>query len=251
MPVIWLLLVASFFPLRSECSCRHGCDLALASYYVTDRQNMTYIASLFGIAFGDIEKSIMPYNPNMPSKDSIQENSRILIPFQCDCINGEFLGRSFSYMIVAGDTYEKIASEDYHNLTTVELFKRTNIYPETQIPGGSVNATVTCFCGDADISRDYGLFVTYPIRPGDTLESVAREVGFSDLDMLQRYNPGANFGEDGQILYVPRNGESLEYSFFSNFTSYFIHDVIHPTSHHFGVWPTNSVNAKNTNSVNV
>ncbi|CAA6660075.1 unnamed protein product [Spirodela intermedia] len=192
MPLFWLLLAASFFPLRSDCSCRDGCELALASYYVTDKQNATYIASL-------------PYNPDF-SKDSIHMNSRISIPFQCDCINGEFLGRSFPYTTVVGDTYERIASEHYHNLTTVELLTQTNVYEVTQIPNNvKVNATVACYCGDADISRDYGLFVTYPLRPGDTLESVAREVGFSDLDMLRRYNPGANFSAGQGILYVPRN----------------------------------------------
>ncbi|XP_078434203.1 chitin elicitor receptor kinase 1 [Wolffia australiana] len=207
-PLILLLLAISLFPIDCDARCR-GCDLALASYYVAAGQNLTEIAALFGIQFNEIDSSIIAYNRGITSKDSIHANSRIDVPFQCNCIDGEFLGHSFRYTTKLGDTYARIAADVYHDLTTVEILSRTNAYDVTGIPSGAdINATVKCFCGDAGISRDYGLFVTYPLRRGDTLESVAADVGFSDHKLLQRYNPNVDFDSGGGLVFVPRNGLS-------------------------------------------
>ena len=208
MTLRWLLLLAiSFSPLQCDGQCR-GCDLALASYYVTSGQNLTAIAKLFNIDLTGIDTTILPHNKDIISKDSIQANTRINIPFQCDCINGEFLGRKFRYNVNFRDTYTTIAADVYHNLTTVELLQQTNTYDPSRIPDNvGINATVKCFCGDAGVSRDYGLFLTYPLRSGDTLESVAREVGLSDLSLLQRYNPAVDFSAGEGIVFVPHNGE--------------------------------------------
>ena len=175
---------------------------------MTSGQILFEIARLFNIDPNGIDTSILPYNKDIISKDRIQANTRINIPFQCDCINGEFLGRKFQYNVNSGDTYPTIAAVIYHNLTTVELLQQTNIYDPKSIPERvNINATVKCFCGDAGVSRDYGLFLTYPLRPGDTLQSVAREVGLSDLSLLQRYNPAVDFSAGEGIVFVPHNGE--------------------------------------------
>ncbi|KAM0070369.1 putative non-specific serine/threonine protein kinase [Helianthus debilis subsp. tardiflorus] len=86
------------------------------------------------------------------------------------------------------DTYDKVAQKSYVNLTTADWVQRFNIYDPSRIPdSGTLNVTVNCSCGDSLISKDYGLFVTYPLQPGETLDSVSSAAKLS-YDLIRRYN---------------------------------------------------------------
>ncbi|CAI0460317.1 unnamed protein product [Linum tenue] len=191
--------------------CNRGCDLALASYYVWEGSNLTYILQLMksNILRETDFDALLSYNRQIPNKDSVQQDTRINVPFPCECINGQLLGHVFLYPTVTGDTYDLIAGRNYANLTTVDWLRRFNSYPPNNIPDRNavVNVTVNCSCGDSSISRGYGLFVTYPLRQGDTLESIARGSNVS-ADLLQRYNAGANFSSGRDLVFVPGRGIS-------------------------------------------
>ncbi|KAA8520132.1 hypothetical protein F0562_014388 [Nyssa sinensis] len=53
--------------------------------------------------------------------------------------------------------------------------------------------TIPTFRIKIAFSADYGLFATYPLRPGENLSSVAMESGVQ-AELLQRFNPGSDFG---------------------------------------------------------
>lgn len=204
-PVVFtLLLIASFFP-TSEPACARVCDLAIGSYYVSPALNLTHISSLFGISSDD---EILRYNPAIVDRSSLSPGSRINVSVPCNCTGDDFLGHTFTYAAVGNETYDRIAAE-YAGLTTSDLLQKVNSYPPTGIPdGGRVNVTVTCFCGDRSVSVDYGLFVTYPLRGGDSLKSLAEGYGFSGKeDLLQRYNPGMNFSAGEGVVFIPTKGE--------------------------------------------
>ncbi|OVA03427.1 Peptidoglycan-binding lysin domain [Macleaya cordata] len=152
--------------------------------------------------------TILNYNPQVPNKDSIKAGNRLNVPFSCDCINGEFLGHFFDYPVISGDTYERVATRYYSNLTTLELLRRFNSYNPLRIPdvNARLNVTVTCSCGDENVSKDYGLFITYPLRLGQSLESVAFEFNLSS-DLLRRYNPNSNFSSGSGLVYIPGKGD--------------------------------------------
>ncbi|KAF2292255.1 hypothetical protein GH714_018188 [Hevea brasiliensis] len=156
--------------------------------------------------------TIVSYNRDrVPNMDSVQAGIRINIPFPCDCINGEFLGHVFQYNVVTGDTYDVVANRYYSNLTTVNWLKQFNSYPENNIPDtGALNVTVNCSCGDSSISKDYGLFITYPLRPEDTLDSIANASNIS-ANLLQRYNVGANFSQGSGLVYIPGKDDNNSY----------------------------------------
>lgn len=117
----------------------------------------------------------------------------------------------FGYDVVSGDTYISIATEYYANLTTAEFLQSTNSYPASNIPDtGRVNVTVNCSCGDASVSKDYGLFVTYPLRAGESVELIAAQTNLT-ADLLQRYNPGANFSAGSGLVYIPGKDENGNY----------------------------------------
>ena len=198
-----------------ESTCKKGCDLALASYYIYPGATLLDIA----IKLHTTPPNIMNYNPQIPNENSIDSGSRINIPFSCDCINGDYLGHSFSYQIESGDTYISIAGTDYANLTSVDRLKSSNDYPSTNLPvGRDVNVPVNCSCGDSSVSKEYGLFVTYPLRVGDSLNSIARQTNVS-ASLLQQYNPGVNFGAGNGIVFIPGRGENRKLSLFTLFVT--------------------------------
>lgn len=81
-----------------------------------------------------------------------------------------------------------------------------NSYPPNNIPNGAtLNVTVNCSCGDSDVSREYGLFLTYALRPGQTVNSVASELNFTHPGLLQKYNPEVNFSSGSGIVFLPTN----------------------------------------------
>uniref|UniRef100_A0A0E0IF57 Protein kinase domain-containing protein n=1 Tax=Oryza nivara TaxID=4536 RepID=A0A0E0IF57_ORYNI len=189
--------------------CSAGCDLALASFYVTPNQNVTNMADLFGIGAANY-RSLAPYNPNIPNLDFINVGGRVNVYFTCGCRSlpgspgATYLAGAFPFQMSRGQTYTKVAA-NYNNLTTAEWLQATNSYPANNIPDTAViNATVNCSCGDASISPDYGLFLTYPLRAEDTLASVAATYGLSSqLDVVRRYNPGMESATGSGIVYIP------------------------------------------------
>ncbi|CAN8258521.1 unnamed protein product [Cochlearia groenlandica] len=203
-----LLLSPSYLFLAVESKCDTTCDLALASYHVWEgatlsviNQNLDSPAAPFnGVDF----EQILSYNSDITNKDLIQSGSRVLVPFPCECQqNGDFLAHTFRYRVGSGDTYEAVASRSYANLTTAESLQRTNSFPATNIPSSAtLNVSVRCFCGNESVSREYGLFVTYPLRNEDSLDSISRSSGVS-AEILRRFNPGVDFSSGDGIVYVP------------------------------------------------
>ncbi|MFS7967144.1 putative non-specific serine/threonine protein kinase [Helianthus anomalus] len=45
-------------------------------------------------------------------------------------------------------------------------------YDRNPIPNddATINVMVNCSCGNSSVSKDYGLFLTYPLRVGETLD---------------------------------------------------------------------------------
>ncbi|KAK9084783.1 hypothetical protein Sjap_025194 [Stephania japonica] len=189
---------------QSESQCSRGCNLALGSYNIWRLANLSFISEITQTPIS----RILNYNPQIRNQDTIITDERLLIPFSCDCINGDFLGHVFAYLVRSGDTYERIARLYYANLTTVGMLERFNGYPASRIPdGATVNVTVNCYCGDGAVSREYGLFVTYPLRSGESLLSVANATGVSDR-VLRDYNRNANFNGGSGVVFVPGRDQS-------------------------------------------
>nr|AKK25222.1 Lyk 3 [Populus x canadensis] len=199
----FLLLLLLCYSIDSKCS--KGCDLALASYYVWQGANLSFIAEVMqsSILKSTDFDTILSYNPQVTNKDSLPSFIRISIPFPCECINGEFLGPFFTYNVRSQDTYGTVADTYYANLTTTPSLINFNSYPEVNIPdNGVLNVSVNCSCGDSSVSKDYGLFMTYPLRPNDTLASIANQTNLTQ-SLLQRYNVGFDFNQGSGVVYIP------------------------------------------------
>ncbi|KAI3702576.1 hypothetical protein L6452_28319 [Arctium lappa] len=202
---VLLLLTSIGFSSLVQSKCIRGCDLALGSYNVEEGNDLTSISTYTNN--NDIN-SIIKYNPTtIPNNLDIQAPVRINVPFSCDCINGEFLGHVFNYEVQSQDTYDVIAEQKYANLTTAEWVKMFNTYDPNRIPDyARINVTINCSCGDSSVSREYGLFVTYPLQQGETLDSVSSAANLSS-DLIRRYNPDADFSAGSGLVYIPGRGE--------------------------------------------
>lgn len=198
-----------FTRFQVEAKCRKGCDHATASYHVWEGSNLTYISQVFNQRI----PAILSYNPHVSSPDSIQTGTRIHIPFSCECLNGDFLGHTFQYITQKDDTYAKVAWYAFANLTTDYWIQRVNVYDPIHLPESvSINVTVNCSCGDRLVSRDYGLFETYPLLSGESLQSLAVELGVS-ADLLLGYNPGSEFSAGSGIVFLPAKGQYFFFFF--------------------------------------
>ncbi|CAL5336394.1 unnamed protein product [Camellia sinensis] len=204
---LFAIIISIFFCATVESTCSKGCDLALASYYVWPESNLTFISEVMSHPISDI----LSYNPQIPNQDSVKSGIRIIIPFPCDCINGDFFAHVFKYRMRVADTYGKVAGTYYANLTTTEWVRKFNSYDPNRIPDGvQINVTVNCSCGDSLVSKDYGLFMTYPLRPEDSLDSIATETNLTTA-VLKSYNPDANFSAGSGLVYIPAKDKNGTY----------------------------------------
>ncbi|XP_072055124.1 lysM domain receptor-like kinase 3 [Arachis hypogaea] len=202
---LFLLLLVACIPFNAESMCRNSCGLALASYYIWPGSNLTYIATLLKSRFVTGPQDIANYNKNVTTNTTIEITAytRVNVPFPCECINGEFLGYTFQYRVSIDDTYESIAEWRFSNLSTAEWLRSFNSYPLDIMPvNGIYNVTVNCSCGDRKVSKDYGLFITYPLRPEDSLESIANQTKLDPL-LLLIFNPGVDFSQGSGLVYIP------------------------------------------------
>ncbi|GMG98697.1 hypothetical protein Nepgr_000537 [Nepenthes gracilis] len=204
---LWFVLLLNCC-LLAESTCTKGCDLALASYYAWSGVNLTFISTVLDASVSDI----LSYNTQISSKDSFQSGTRVNVPFSCDCIKEkEILGHIFEYTMESGDTYEEVATLYYSNLTTANWIQEFNNYSADNIPAGSsINVTVNCSCGNSSVSDSYGLFITYPLRPGDTLNSVASYANVTNVTLLE-YNPNVNFSAGTGLVYIPARDKNGKY----------------------------------------
>nr|AWI66667.1 lysine motif-containing receptor-like kinase 1-1 protein [Vitis vinifera]WBP50028.1 LysM receptor-like kinase 1-1 [Vitis vinifera] len=203
----FFVLLSVFCAVDSQCS--RGCDLALGSYYVWQGSNLTFISQLFQTTISEI----LSYNSQIANQDSVEADTRIRVPYSsCDCINGEFLGKVFNYTVHSGDTYDLVAETYYSNLTTSAWLQNFNSYAANQIPDTDayLNVTLNCSCGNSTVSKDYGLFLSYPLRPEDNLTSVAESEGLN-ASLLQSYNPDSNFSAGSGLVYIPTKDTSGSY----------------------------------------
>uniref|UniRef100_A0A0E0B553 non-specific serine/threonine protein kinase n=1 Tax=Oryza glumipatula TaxID=40148 RepID=A0A0E0B553_9ORYZ len=196
--------------------CRAGCSLAIAAYYFSEGSNLTFIATIFAIGGGGYQ-ALLPYNPAITNPDYVVTGDRVLVPFPCSCLGlpaapaSTFLAGAIPYPLPlprgGGDTYDAVAA-NYADLTTAAWLEATNAYPPGRIPGGDgrINVTINCSCGDERVSPRYGLFLTYPLWDGETLESVAAQYGFSspaEMELIRRYNPGMGGVSGKGIVFIP------------------------------------------------
>ncbi|CAN1232585.1 LysM domain receptor-like kinase 3 [Linum perenne] len=206
-PIFSIFILTSLFPISTSQSCRKTCDLALASFFISEDANLTGIRQLMqsSVLNPVLVGPLMSYNKQLSNGDILLSNTRVNVPFPCDCLPvAAALGHVFRYTAAAGDTYDSIARK-YVNLTSIDMLRRFNSYGSGEVlqSGSEVNVTVNCSCGNGDVSKDYGLFLTYPLREDDNLTVGSGGGGIVPAEVIRRYNVGVNFSQGSGLVYIP------------------------------------------------
>lgn len=201
----------TFHTIKSDSKKCHGECTALASYYLWGGTNLTLIANAFNTNFS----YIMGYNPQILDYNKIYKGDRLNVPFKCGCLGGSnsgFLGHQFTFKSKTGNTYKAIANIVYSRLTSLEMLVQFNDFHADQRIGvnESLNVPVICSCGSRRVSKDYGLFITYPLRPGENLSWVAKGVGLPEK-LLMEYNPGVDFSSGSGWVFIPGKDQTWNY----------------------------------------
>ncbi|KAK8453436.1 hypothetical protein SEVIR_5G282901v4 [Setaria viridis] len=190
-----LLAAAASAATAAGDGCSTGCNLALGSYNIEPNQNLSYISSLLGI---DDYRELPYNNPWFGNLDYIQAGQRLTVSFRCQCLAlptspfSTYLAGSFPYRVSLGETYSSIAAQ-FNNLTTAAWLQATNRYPSSNIPdGGIMNVTINCSCGYPGVPPEYKVFLTYPLRDGETFDSVEEKYSFPVQSEM-----------DSSIVYIP------------------------------------------------
>ncbi|KAM3285442.1 chitin elicitor receptor kinase 1 [Capsicum chacoense] len=200
------ILVLNILWVGAKSQCSDGCN-ALASFYAWNGSNLTFISNTFSTTI----KNILSYNPQITNPDIIQFQSRVNVPFSCSCIDGKFMGHHFGVQVKTRTTYPRIARLYCSNLTTVEKLQESNRYDPNNVPANSiVNVIVNCSCGNSHVSEDYGLFITYPLRPNENLVTLANDFNLPQK-LLEDYNPGANFNRGSGLVFIPGRDQNGAY----------------------------------------
>nr|XP_025884811.1 lyk11 isoform X1 [Solanum lycopersicum] len=200
------LLVLNILWVGVKSQCSDDCD-ALASFYVWNGANLTFMSNTFSTPI----KNILSYNPQITNPDIIQSQSRVNVPFSCSCVDGKFMGHQFDVQVKTNTTYPRITRLYCSNLTTVEKLQESNSYDPNNVPVNSiVKVIVNCSCGNSHVSKDYGLFITYPLRPGENLVTLANDFSLPQK-LLEDYNPEANFSSGSGLVFIPGKDQNGTY----------------------------------------
>ncbi|KAG6549898.1 hypothetical protein Mapa_008406 [Marchantia paleacea] len=202
--MVVVLAVASGWIPTSEGDClpRLGCSKALAYYKLVKDDTLLALADRFMTNVPELQK----YN-DLPNPDSVEADQEIMFPFLCDCID-DSLGYQFLYEVELDDTVAQIAQLRYQDLSREEWIVQASDLNnvETIYAGLKVTVPVNCSCGDPAVSPDYGLFLTYPIRDGDNMTTIAQQFETNET-LLQRYNPSikwSNLSPSTDIIFIPQ-----------------------------------------------
>ncbi|TMW93234.1 hypothetical protein EJD97_011997 [Solanum chilense] len=198
------LLVLNILWVGVKSQCSDDCD-ALASFYVWNGANLTFMSNTFSTPI----KNILSYNPQITNPDIIRTQSRVNVPFSCSCVDGKFMGHQFDVQVKTSTTYPRITRLYCSNLTTVEKLQESNSYDPNNVPVNSiVKVIVNCSCGNSHVSKDYGLFITYPLRPGENLVTLANDFSLPQK-LLEDYNPEANFSSGSGLVFIPGKAQKV------------------------------------------
>ncbi|XP_074333009.1 chitin elicitor receptor kinase 1-like [Apium graveolens] len=207
----YFIMITLFQTIESDSKKCHGECTALASYYLWNGANLTLIRNSFNTNFSNI----MGYNPQIYNYNNITRGDRVNVPFKCGCLKGsnsDFLGHMFRFKSVTGNTYEAIAKTVYSRLTTLEMLVEFNDFNARQriAINESLNVPVICSCGSRRVSKDYGLFITYPLSPGENLSSIAKGAELPEK-LLMDYNRGVDFSSGSGFVFIPGKDQTRNY----------------------------------------
>lgn len=213
------------FPLQTvskstiePCSNSNSCS-ALVGYTLYTDLKVAEVASLFNIdpialltanaidiSYPDVENHILP------------AKLFLKVPTTCSCVDGIRKSTSTSYRTRPSDTLATIADSVYGGLVSADQIKEANSNsisdPSVLNVGTTLVIPLPCTCFNGTDNNLPAIYMSYVVRPVDTLAGVAASYSTTLTDLMNVNALGSPSIKDGDILAIPLSACS------SNFPKY-------------------------------
>ncbi|ESQ27357.1 hypothetical protein EUTSA_v10018607mg [Eutrema salsugineum] len=209
--LLFLILASSLSSMATAkstiepCSTSDTCN-SLLGYTLYADLKVTEVASLFqvdpisvllsnsiDISYPDVENHVLP------------SNLFLKIPITCSCVDGIRKSLSTHYKTRTSDTLGSIADSVYGGLVSPEQIQVANpaIESSTLDVGTSLVIPLPCACFNGTDESLPALYLSYVVRPIDTMTGIAKRFSTSVTDLTNVNAMGAPDINPGDILAVP------------------------------------------------
>ncbi|ERN06978.1 hypothetical protein AMTR_s00005p00269380 [Amborella trichopoda] len=186
-------------PCNSSTSCN-----SLLSYLLPSDMKLAEISTKFNI--NPIE---LVGSNNLDQQTSqtliLSAKTTIKIPIQCPCINGIRQSVSTLYTVQPIDTIESICT-GFGNLVSPDQIKAANDLDNSSSSlesGQSLKIPLPCTCFNNTDNGVTALYLSYVVREGDSLDSIAGAYGTTVTDLVGVNKLGSPSIDPGDILAIP------------------------------------------------
>lgn len=154
----------------------NGQSTTCTAYAIYRTQNATETFASVGTLFNLTAADVAMDSGKTLTTTALASQTPLYIRLACGCSNGTY-SRSVGHKVVSGDTYSRISSVTYENLTTYQAMEAANpTIPAIDIQiGSTLNVPLRCACPTASQETNSGtkLLLTYVIRPQESLAAIA------------------------------------------------------------------------------
>ncbi|KAJ7979953.1 Receptor-like protein kinase [Quillaja saponaria] len=172
-----------------------------------DFLDLASVADLFSISRLMISK---PSNISSPSSPLIPDQP-LFVPLTCSCntINATFGSISYaniSFTIKKDDTFYRISTHHFENLTTYQSVEVVNptLVPENLSIGVNVNFPIFCKCpSKTQLQNQVNYLISYVFQPSDNISSVASRFGVRTQSIIDVH--GNDTIQPFETIFIPVN----------------------------------------------
>ncbi|CAH9138584.1 unnamed protein product [Cuscuta epithymum] len=166
--------------------------------------DLAAIGDLFSVSRRMIAEASNISSPNA----ALQPNQPLFVPIACSCnqINSTFGSISYApleYTIVDGDTFYRVSTTSFQNLTSFQSVEAVNptFDPTTLNAGDRITFPIFCKCPNStDSNSRRKILITYPFQPTDTVAAIAARFGVTRQSIIDVN--GNNIGPNTTV-FVP------------------------------------------------
>ncbi|CAI9114631.1 OLC1v1015395C1 [Oldenlandia corymbosa var. corymbosa] len=152
-------------------------------------------ANSVDISYPDVENYILP------------ASLFVKVPIKCSCVDGIRKSTSTSYKTRPSDTLFFIADEVYGGLVSADQIKEANSKvisdPSVINVGTNLMIPLPCTCFNGTDNNLPATYMSYVVRPIDTLAGIARKYSTTVTDLMNVNALGGPAIKDGDILAIP------------------------------------------------
>ncbi|KAG5148104.1 hypothetical protein AAZX31_06G107600 [Glycine max] len=200
-----ILLQALSKSTIEPCSNSDSCNALLGYTLYTDLK-VSEVASLFqidpialltanaiDISYPDVEHHILP------SKLFLK------VPISCSCVDGIRKSVATHYKTRPSDTLSSIADAVYAGLVSSDQLREANSISDPSVldVGQNLVVPLPCTCFNGSDNSLPAIYLSYVVRPVDTLAAVAARYFTTLTDLMNVNAMGSTAINDGDILAVP------------------------------------------------